>query len=506
MRNGINISNHDVTIQDNILFKIKKIIITKKDRIGIVAMNGTGKTTFLKNIKAHNTFDTINSNWDIKMLDQLPSHENLSGGEIVKKELEKVFNSTADCVLLDEPTSNLDSKNIKWLINKISETDKAVVIVSHDRNFLNKTVNKILYIEDEYLQVYIGNYDEYEEEMNKKYEKDLNLYKKQQYKKKKIEQEIIKKKNISKNLQKIKKGVSSSDWKDSRVTGGYESKEKSIAKQAKSLEKRISREFNFKKTYIQKDIKIQATGNLSLKKGTTLYNLNKVQIRNKDNSILNLNNLKIEFGDHIGIIGDNGSGKTTILEYLYSRNIRDCEEIYVYDNVSVGYFDQLLKQSNNNYTVLDIVSENSEQDKQVIFDTLGSLSINKDDMFKRYENLSGGQKVRVNIAKVLLGNHHLLLLDEPNNYLDIYAIKALESYLKNYPSTFILVSHDETLVKNTCEKIFILENNKLIDARKNSRYSNNNTDIQKSFLKDLAIINGESKEMEDLNQYIKKKL
>ncbi|WP_346743755.1 ATP-binding cassette domain-containing protein [uncultured Streptococcus sp.] len=179
-------------------------------------------------------------------------------------------------------------------------------------------------------------------------------------------------------------------------------------------------------------------------------------------------------GEHIGIEGDNGSGKTQFLNKIYE--LKDNHNYYYYyDKLSIGYFRQNLTLFEDNDIIINSIMAESKQDYQTIYDTLGSFGIKADEIRRTYKQLSGGQRVRANLAKVLLGNHNLLLLDEPNNHLDISSIEALENFLIHYPGAVILVSHDKNLINSVCSKIYIMEKFILSSKEtKSSNYSNVN--------------------------------
>ncbi|WP_172934909.1 ATP-binding cassette domain-containing protein [Streptococcus sp. 2106] len=467
--NVLEIYDYNVSIENNDLFHVDDLVIKQGEKIAFIGENGIGKTTFFKHIVSK-SIPRMTLNGNIAYLPQLLESDNLSGGEKEKSELSKLLISDNQILILDEPTTNLDFNNRKWLIDYLVKTKKTVLLITHDRFLINQVVQKILYLDSGELKTYKGNLKDFEEFRQQQFNKMMLSFDNQRKKQKKLKEEAQRKKQYAISMVKKKKGISYSDWK----TRNYDGKARKLDKVARSIETRIDRENTIEKPKKEKKIKIKNSGELSLKSGKTLINIEKFSLSIVSSLKIKINNFIIRTGEHIGIEGDNGSGKTQFLNKIYE--LKDNHNYYYYyDKLSIGYFRQNLTLFEDNDIIINSIMAESKQDYQTIYDTLGSFGLKADEIRRTYKQLSGGQRVRANLAKVLLGNHNLLLLDEPNNHLDISSIEALENFLIHYPGAVILVSHDKNLINSVCSKIYIMEKFILSSKEtKSSNYSNVN--------------------------------
>ncbi|TDM18226.1 ATP-binding cassette domain-containing protein [Macrococcoides canis] len=267
-------------IEDTTLFEIDQLKISQGEKIGLIGKNGCGKSTLLKMI-ANNDVDytgTIDNPFQTKYVPQLKEITSESGGEQTKSYLLDTFNSNNALLLLDEPSTNLDMNNIKWLINQINQFQGTMIIVSHDRLLLNQTVQKILEIEEKKINIYTGNYDDYDEQKKKQYEQQLKEYEQYQKKINQFQQESIERNKHASNFKKRKKNISISDYKVNSRMGAYDSQEKAIAKSSKVLQKRMAQMERVEKPKNEKHYKIKAVGKLK-QTGATLIHLDKFNIK-----------------------------------------------------------------------------------------------------------------------------------------------------------------------------------------------------------------------------------
>ncbi|MFC5630694.1 MULTISPECIES: ATP-binding cassette domain-containing protein [Streptococcus] len=456
MKTILQVRNLTVQNEKGVLFEVPAFKIASGEKIGFVGENGIGKTTLFCQLFNQES-SNIKRATSIGYLEQILPLNYLSGGQQERKQLEKFMFSDNELILLDEPTTNLDDENIEWLINVINASNKTFLIISHDRDFLDRTIDKIIFVENGQLQSFYGDYSEFQSWTVHKKEKQTIQYKQDIKKKKQLERALREKKEKSARLLKKKKGVSQSEWKMRSYVGDYESKAKSLAKSAKSIETRLLRETVTTQPHRLKQLTIKVPDMLLIKKGKSLLRINDNIYENSNNINLKIKNFNIKAGDKISLVGKNGSGKTQFLELIYSLKDLISKEDYISNNISIGYFKQSLNLFNKNDVLLKVLLMESEQPNQVVFDTLASLGFRNEEMKRRYEQLSGGQKVKANLAKILLGNYNVLFLDEPNNYLDIIAMQALENFLKAYDGTFILVTHDKRLRDSVCTREFIVD-------------------------------------------------
>ncbi len=357
----------------------------------------------------------------------------LSGGQKTRIALGKILLEEPDILLLDEPTNHLDIKSIQWLETFLKSYSKALFIISHDRYFLNKIVTKVIELENTKATTYNGNYSDY-------------------YNKKQIDREIMLKhylnqqKEIKRQEEVIKKLRSYN-------------REKSI-KRAESREKLLDKMEKIEKP---ENLPAQMRLTLSPKKESgndvlTVENLSKSFNFNLFNNI----SFDIKKGDKIALIGANGIGKTTLIKMIMNKESIDNGSIKLGSNVVIGYYDQEQQDLNLDKTIFDEIADSYPNLKiEEIRNTLAIFVFTGDDVFKKISTLSGGEKGRVALAKIMLSNANFLILDEPTNHLDMVSKEILENALKNYSGTCIYISHDRFFINNTATKVMELTKNKI---------------------------------------------
>lgn len=461
------LKKQQLDIKERTLFSLEAIGLQEGEKIGLIGPNGSGKTSLLKKImaaaKQHNPLITIHQ--DLGYLPQsMPSNEQ-SGGEQIKTQLLQLLHGSAGCLLLDEPSTNLDATQQRWVAETLKNTEKSLLLISHDRRLLAEVVTSIWWLEEQHLHVFKGGFPEFEAFQKRRKEKQLAAYAAQQQQERQLQAEIKRRKEKAARMQRRKRTVSISDWKDQAGTTSYDKRQKGMAKSAKSIEKRLERTPKLKKPTTQAAIKLQIIGQLNPAPGS-FFQLPAQALPLPNGNNLTLAPFTMRSGQHIGLSGKNGSGKTCFLQALYHclQPKRSTLNARLFRPLSVGYFEQSLTAFKPDLSLEVFVQQNSLQPSQKIYDLLGGLGFDYADIKKPYTVLSGGEKIRANLARVLAGDHTLLLLDEPTNYLDNSAQAVLRSFLKDYPGAFLLVSHDQELLDATCSQQFVIEKNQLKDA------------------------------------------
>lgn len=354
-----------------------------------------------------------------------------SGGQKTKIAFLKLLLSKPDILLLDEPTNHLDITAIEWLETYLRNYPKSVVIVSHDRMFLDRIVNKVYEIEYGKLTEYIGNYTEFEKQKRINYEKQLKDYEYQQA-------EIKRLRTIADRFK----------YKPTK------------AKMALSKLKKIEQ-----MTIIEEpnkyDLKtFHANFNLKIESGKMVLSVKELEI-GYDKPIQTIS-FELYKGQKLGIIGENGIGKSTLLKTLNGDIPKLGGEFEYGYHVEKGYFDQQMEFSNPENTVFDeMYNAFPNLTTTQIRTILGTFLFSGEDVFKKIKVLSGGEKGRLQICKILKKGANLLLLDEPTNHMDIVGKESLEEMLKEYKGTLIFVSHDRYFVKKIADSLLIFEKNKV---------------------------------------------
>lgn len=471
----IKIKNVKKYYEDRLVLDIKDFELIDGDRIGLVGENGAGKTTLIKailgliEIEEGNIFLTESYSYisqteenveclednKIKKIFNSPKKykEFLSGGEKVKLRVAKALSENKRLIIGDEPTSNLDSKSVKNLEDMFKKHKGALLLVSHDREFLDNICNKIAEIQDGKIKVYEGNYSKYlrlkEEEKNR----EEREYKEYITEKNRLETAIRVKEGLSARIRKTPKRMGNSEARLHRKMGGQKGKKK-IDNAIKNIENRIEHLEVKEKPKDIKETKIRIKEGLEIItktpieiKDLNLYAGNKLLI--KDFS------LRIKRGSKTAIIGENGCGKSTLIKAIIN-NYK--EEIKINNKVKIGYFDQEQKILNDNKSILENIKESSSYDEGFIRINLDGFGFKGDSVFKKVSILSGGEKVKVALCKIILADNNFLILDEPTNYLDIKALESLEEALKNMDKTLLIVCHDRRFIEKVCDNLIFIEN------------------------------------------------
>ena len=452
---------HDIycEVRDRTLFYIDQITIYPKDRIGLVGRNGSGKTTLLNIIagKREPTSGKVIKNAEVSLLPQLkPRLQQKSGGEISQAIIYETLAKETGILLADEPTTHLDVENIKKLEKRLQERKGAMIIVSHDRAFLDALCTKIWEIENGHVRIFTGNYTDYERqklEARKNHEKEFEKY---VQKRKQLEEAMQQKKQKAQRATKKPKNTSFSEAKITGAKPYFAKKQKKLNQGVKAIQSRINQLERVEKIKELPSIKMQVA-NEEMIKNRTIVRGKKVTGTVGDRLLWREFDFTITAGDKVAVIGPNGSGKTTFIRMI----LEGADGIYVSSSVSFGYFSQMLDILDVRRSILDNVRLTSSHDQSLIRIVLARLGFFRDDVFKPVYVLSGGERVKVALAKLFVSHVNVLILDEPTSYLDIEAIEALESLLVDYPGTVLFVSHDRRFLENTATKVFAFQDNSI---------------------------------------------
>ena len=374
----------------------------------------------------------------------------LSGGQKTRVALGRLLLSKPDIILLDEPTNHLDMESISWLENYLLNYSGAVLIVAHDRYFLDKIVSKIIELDNGNATVFSGNYTDYASKKAILRNMQLKEYLNQQREIKHQEEVITKLKQFN--------------------------REKSI-KRAESREKMLNKmEFVDKPEILNDKMDIKLEPNvISGNDVLTVDNLTK----GFDGTVL-FDNIcfQIKRGERVALIGSNGTGKTTILKLINGIIPADSGSIYLGAKVNIGYYDQEHHVLDPDKTIFDEIRDAyPDLNNTQIRNTLAAFLFTNEDVFKYIKDLSGGERGRVSLAKLMLSNANFLILDEPTNHLDITSKEILENALNRYTGTVLFVSHDRYFINSTATRIIELANKTVVNYIGNYDYYLEKKDI-----------------------------
>ncbi|MDS1011528.1 ABC-F family ATP-binding cassette domain-containing protein [Staphylococcus epidermidis] len=372
---------------------------------------------------------------------------NLSGGERTKVGLAQMLIKSTDLLLLDEPTNHLDIKSIEWLANYIENFDGATVIVSHDRYFLDETVDQIIEIDQKMLHIYNGNYSNFVEEREKRLLVEFEAYKTQQKKIKKMKESI-------KQLR----------------TWASQAKPPNAAmyRRAKSMEKALNRIERLEKPTLD-----SKKMNMKLEEGKRVSN-RVIEMENVakgyDYLLFENVNMLVRRGEHVAIIGDNGTGKSTLLKIILGLTSVDAGAIKTANNLKIGYLSQHEFESDNDDTLLNTIRGKVNVTEGEARHILANFMFYGKDVFKKVKDLSGGEKIRLRWAQIVNTDYNLLVLDEPTNHLDIDAKETIEDALLNFEGSIITVSHDRYFLNKLFNTTYLLKNKTLEKFEGNYNY------------------------------------
>ena len=418
---------------------VEKMQTDKSEELAKEYSKAMDKYEFLDGYTYKKEYETAINKFGFSSEDKLKKISEFSGGQRTKIAFIKLLLSKPDILLLDEPTNHLDIETIEWLEQYLKNYSKSVVIVSHDRMFLNKIVNKVYEIEYGVTTAYSGNYTFFEEQKKINYEKQLKDYEYQQ-----------------KEIKRLNDIVTRFKYKPTK------------AKMAMSKLKQIERM-----------VKIEAPNKYDL----TTFKTNFIIEKQSGKDVLFAKDLEIGYdktlqkvslnvyrGQKIGIIGENGIGKSTLLKTLVGIIPKISGEFEFGHNVQIGYFDQQMALLDSEKTVLEDFSEEFPNlTTTKLRNSLAAFMFYGEDVFKKINMLSGGEKVRLQLCKILKKGPNLLILDEPTNHMDIIGKESLELLLKEYTGTIIFVSHDRFFVNKIADTLLIFTKHQVKQFKRNLR-------------------------------------
>lgn len=496
----ISCENISKSYTDKVLIKNQSFVINEKDKIGIIGVNGCGKSTLLKilagieepdsgdvyvmkNKKVTYLSQELNLDEQLTAYEQvvkelsnkekeLKEHEAksmllklglkdinkqikyLSGGEKRKVSIACSLVKESDCLLVDEITNHLDNDTIVFLENYLIKYNKAIVMVTHDRYFLERITKNIIEIYHGKLYFYEGSYSRYLELKALRMESALASERKRQA-------------FLRKEYEWIKRGALARSTKSKkRIENYYET---------------LNKEFEFN----DKQVEISS---ISTRLGKKTIEANNVSKLYDDNYVIKNFSLLLENDARIGIVGKNGVGKTTLLKLLMGEIKPTSGEVEIGSTVKIGYFSQENEQLPNNMRVYDFLKEKG----QIINTVDGPISITeildrflffKESQYSYISKLSGGEKRRLYLLSVLISSPNVLILDEPTNDLDIETLEVLEQYLDDFNGAVITVSHDRYFLDKTVDKILNIKENGIVDI-----YMGNYSDFERKVKDEVKIV------------------
>ena len=482
--------------------------IPPEEKVGVssrdVYLRGINELLDLKS-KINTFVDSMSGNdKDIKTLDKLQEEFRIKGGYNLKERIEKIRNgfkisnelldreynklsggektlinlasivlSSPDILLLDEPTNHLDIDTLEWFEDYLSSYNGTVVLISHDRYFLDRTVNKIIEMENGSADIYHGNYSYYLKESEKRLMIEFQNYKNQQKEIKALKEAIIRYK-----------------------TWGAKSDNPMFFRRAKAIQTRLNKMELIEKPKTKSDLKI----NLNVEDRTSnrvmvISNLN-LSIGNKE--LLKKSNMEVYYKERVCLMGKNGAGKTTLIKNILNNTH---ENIKLGTNIKFGYIPQEIRFDNEELTIYEHMRKIFVGSESELRSKLNQFYFTVDSIDKKVKNLSGGEKVRLKLLELILKNANFLIFDEPTNHIDIDTREILEESLLAYEGTILFISHDRYFINKIATKIVMIDDKKMItyDGNYDSIKKKSNNVLIKEEVKPQIIIKGSNR----LNEFLK---
>lgn len=361
----------------------------------------------------------------------------LSGGEKTRVNLALILLKKPDILLLDEPTNHLDIDSLGFLEEIVQKYKGTVLIVSHDRYFLDKVVNKTVLLEDGKANVYLGNYSYFLEEDERRTLAKFENYKSQQ-----------------KQIEKMKESIETL-----RKFGNLAMNEM-FFKRAKSIEKRLEKMEVLDKVSLDKK-SIDLNFKMKDRSGKDVLRAKDLEKSFKEKQIFNKSSFLISYADKVALVGKNGTGKSTLIHMILGEDKDYTGELTLGTGIKIGYIPQNIVFGNNDMTVLDFFLKDNAHTQTDSRKKLAKYGFRGDSVFKRIGTLSGGEKVRLLLIKLIQKDVNFLILDEPTNHIDIDTREVLEESLETFPGTVLFVSHDRFFINKLATKVLSIKDNKL---------------------------------------------
>lgn len=394
------------------------------------------------------------------------SYNDLSGGEKTLVQLAKILLQKPDLLLLDEPTNHLDIDRIEWLEEYIKSFKGAIVIVSHDRYFLDKMSNKILDLDNGSGKVYTNNYSGFIEEKQLDFERQMADYKEQQ--------------NLIKRLEAERKYF---------AERGMATNSSTLTSRARALQTRIDKikEASIDRPKEKKKINVEFEE--ERKSSKVVISVKDLTVKTNDNNDIIQNiNFDIRAGERIALIGKNGAGKSTFLKSILGKldNLIVDGEVAIGPSVKIGYLPQIIEFKNDKQTLLDYFKNEVSVGEQKARQILAGFEFYKEDVNKRLNMLSGGEKMKIKLAELLQKEINTLIFDEPTNHIDIPTKEVLESAIEDFDGTLLFVSHDRYFINKFADKTVEFEKGNI------TTYIGNYDDYKEAKIKNLVRPNSET--------------
>ncbi len=398
-------------------------------------------------------------------LKPLPQEEkqfaSLSGGEKTKLNLAAIWAAQPDLLILDEPTNNLDIRGMEWLVAELGQYRGAALIISHDRYFLDQTVNRIIEIENGIINNYNGNYSYYRDEKKRRYESRLHQYEAQEKTKQRIADNIEQLTSWSAKAHRESRRKAAGNGAKIGVKEYFRAKAK---KKDKSIKSKLKQLQKIEVAGIAQPIdesRVKFGFARADRRGKRVLEARDVTKSFGPRLVFGNSSFYIQRGEKVGVFGSNGCGKTTLIKTILGEEDLTAGEMFFSPGLQVGYLDQGLAGLDGEQTIAEFLDIEKARNRGIIITLLVNLGLSEAMLSQPVNTLSLGERKKLKIAQIVLQENDILILDEPGNHLDLYSREQLEETLQAYNGTVILVSHDRYMLQQICQTYLLFEQQKI---------------------------------------------
>lgn len=480
----LELKNVEKSFMSRDILAIDELKVYENEKIGIVGGNGEGKSALLNLISGklkpdigtvHRTiyfeyYEQIQEGMkpDYEKIDpeylsrlDLPEHEveNYSGGQQTRLRLAEYFSTYQFGLLMDEPTTHLDTDGIQFLVDQLKYYYGTLIVVSHDRYFLDQVVDTIWEVNNGKVTVYPGNYSAYQALKKQELIEQQNAFEKFTKEKQHLEQAAKEKQAQAEKMASVSTKQKNKAVKPDRLASSKQKDtvQKAAHKAAKAIQKRAGQLDEVQNVAEEKVINFPQPKNLEMHNDFPIMG-HKVTIQRGSKVLFDDASFQLPLGKRIGITGPNGSGKSTLLEYI----VNDGEGITLSNKIVFSVYKQKAYQLSQDKTMIEYLKQDSHLEEPVIRSILNNLGFDQTEVVKKsVVDLSGGEVTRLVIAKLFTDPSNVLILDEPTNFIDVQTIEALELLMKSYKGTILFTSHDKYFMERVAEQIWEIRDQRL---------------------------------------------
>ncbi|AVK61660.1 ABC transporter ATP-binding protein [Lactobacillus sp. CBA3605] len=455
---SLKLSKIEKQINGQTLFEIDQLQATGSAHIGVVGRNGAGKSTLAHLITGADQDYTgqVLVDAPVSYVPQIAANHDRSGGQAMLARVRQALQERPEILILDEPSSNLDETHQAWLIKKLQQYRGLLVLISHDRQLLNAVTDQTWAVAQHQFTAYAGNYAAYAAVQAQQLASQQNAYDRQTRHTQELQQAMQARREKAQRVRRGNRRLTPAERANSKSL--REATAAKLERSASSLGQRGAREATVAKPVTATGFKLVATDFPPLT-GKTVVAATDFTLRAFNQTILNQLNLQLKPGERVALVGPNGCGKTTLLQAIQARTAG----LAVAPTAKIGVFNQDMTLLDGQLTVWKTVRATSALPDQTIRNVLGALGLPARFYSQLVASLSGGELVKLQLARILVGMYNVLILDEPTNYLDVAALDALAAYLQHYPGTVLFVSHDATFRQQVVTRTLTFADRTLID-------------------------------------------